>query len=133
MKIHKWFRYISIIQLFIATGVCIFFSSQENITLPNIHKIDLILHFGAYFIYGLSLQVFFIALFYNKSIRRRKYLIFTILIGFLFAISDEIHQYFVPSRSADIYDLIMDWCGISLSLIFFNIVRKNWKSILEKK
>ena len=119
-----FFRFISIFQLFVATGICIYFSSQENIKLPDLQQIDKILHLVAYFIYGLSLQVFLIALFSNKEIKKKKYMILTIIIGFLFAISDEIHQYFVPGRSADIFDLLIDWVGISLSLFFFRIIKK---------
>ena len=132
MEERAWFRIISILQLFIATGICIYFSAQENVRLPDIPRIDKILHFGAYFIYGLSLQVFFIALYHKKEITKRRYITFIIAIGFLFAISDEIHQYFVPGRSADIFDLLVDWCGISLSLICFNIVHKTWKNMVMK-
>lgn len=111
-------------QLFIATGICIYFSAQENIHLPDLNSIDKILHFGAYFIYGLSLQVFFVALFHKKKISNKKYILLTIIVGFLFAISDEIHQYFVPGRTADVLDVLVDWAGISLSLFFIGIIKK---------
>ena len=131
-NVRKWFRFISILQLFIATGICIFYSDQENIHLPTISGIDKILHFGAYFIYGLSLQVFFIALFSMNKISRKKYYLLTIICGFLFAISDEIHQYFVPGRHADILDLLIDWAGISLSLLCFGIIKKVYYFVFHK-
>jgi len=41
-------------------------------------------------------------------------------ISFLYGISDEIHQYFVPNRSSSVYDVIADgigiWAGIWLYL-----------------
>ena len=123
-KKRNGFRFISILQLFIATGICIYFSAQENIQLPAMSGIDKILHFGAYFIYGLSLQVFFIALYSNRGISKKKCILLTITVGFLFAISDEIHQYFVPGRNADTFDLLVDWAGISLSLFCFGIIKK---------
>ncbi len=45
-------------------------------------------------------------------------------VGFsgLYGLSDEIHQFYVPGRSADPYDLIADISGaaISVLLIFFS-------------
>ena len=116
------FRWASILQLFIATGTCIYFSAQENIQLPNVSSVDKILHLIAFFIYGLSLQFFFIALFQKNKTNNKKYAILTIIVGFTFALSDEIHQYFVPGRRADIIDLLVDWLGICLSLLCIKIV-----------
>lgn len=43
----------------------------------------------------------------------------TILIGGIYAISDEIHQFFVPGRSANIGDAIADISGITLVVTFY--------------
>jgi VanZ family protein len=117
------------LQFFVATGICIYCSAQEHIQLPNVQSIDKIFHFFAYFIYGLSLQVFFIALFSKRELNKKKYILLTMIIGFTFAISDEIHQYYVPGRSADILDVLMDWSGISLSLLCFGVVKKVYSYI----
>lgn len=37
-----------------------------------------------------------------------------VLIAFLFGISDEVHQYFVPNRSADVMDVVADVVGATL-------------------
>jgi len=122
----KIFRIICIMQLFVASGICIYYSAQEGIELPDISNFDKLAHLVAYFIYGLSLQVAFIAFFSNsKKIKTNKNIAtLVIVIGFLFALSDEIHQYFVPGRTADIFDLLVDFAGILLSLFFINTVRK---------
>lgn len=44
----------------------------------------------------------------------------SILLGFLYAVSDEIHQYFVPGRACRMFDILVDTLGASLGyLIFF--------------
>ena len=121
---NKIFRIVCIMQLFIASGICIYYSSQENIVLPDIRDFDKLLHLGAYFIYGLSLQVALIAFFLNSKKTDRSIKLLVMLIGFLFALSDEIHQYFVPGRNADILDLLIDFIGVLLSLLLFNTVRR---------
>lgn len=45
------------------------------------------------------------------------------LLGSLYAISDEIHQYFVPGRSADIGDVLADVAGISIILLLLGLIR----------
>jgi VanZ family protein len=123
---NKIFRIICIVQLFVASGICIYYSAQENVELPRISSFDKFVHFGAFFIYGLSLQVALIAFFSNstKIKTNRNIALTVIIIGFLFALSDEIHQYFVPGRTMDMFDLLADMIGILLSLSLLVTVRK---------
>ncbi len=85
---------------------------------------DKIWHFAGYFIYGIAAQIFTIGYFKTKS--QRISIAFAIAFGF--ALSDEIHQYFVPGRSCDLFDLIADCLGIIVSLFFYNFVT----NILQK-
>lgn len=39
-----------------------------------------------------------------------------ILLTWLYALSDEFHQYFVPGRSADWVDVLFDWLGTVLGV-----------------
>lgn len=83
-------------------------------------------HFTEYFILGLLL----INLFKNNN---KRYL-YTIIIGVIYAISDEIHQLFVPGRSCDIKDVMIDTLGLLFSLIIIitykNLTkRNNWAII----
>ncbi len=61
----------------------------------------------------------------------------TILFGGAYAISDEIHQSFVPGRMADMNDVIADVIGIFLVLIIYFLGRqiKRWlnKHLLDKE
>ena len=40
--------------------------------------------------------------------------LFSIFFGVIYAFSDEFHQYFVPGRSADLFDFIADCIGVIL-------------------
>ncbi len=53
----------------------------------------------------------------------------SLIIGILYAISDEIHQLFVPGRSGKVTDVIIDSLGILTGIVFFLIVEKTVKQI----
>ncbi len=55
----------------------------------------------------------------------KKLILIGLIVSVLFAISDEVHQFFVPDRIMDIYDLIADLLGILFSILFFNLILKN--------
>jgi VanZ family protein len=83
---------------------------------------DLVKHTIAYCIFG-----FFIARALNNQTRylklRQKLFLFTFLIGTLYGISDEFHQYFVPGRSSEILDVVADSVGTILGFIVFHFWR----------
>ena len=45
------------------------------------------------------------------------------ILGTLFAVSDEIHQSFVPGREPSVGDLLMDVAGVALVLAAYRLVR----------
>lgn len=51
----------------------------------------------------------------------KKYIIYSVIICFLYSISDEIHQIFVPGRSGEVFDVLIDTCG---SFLGINILYK---------
>lgn len=44
------------------------------------------------------------------------------LFSLIYAVSDEVHQYFVPFRQGKSSDILIDCIGISLSLLFFFVL-----------
>lgn len=42
--------------------------------------------------------------------------------SFLYSISDEIHQFFVPQRACRIYDVFIDFFGIIFGIVLFRIL-----------
>lgn len=59
-----------------------------------------------------------------SNIQLNKSYVYTFIISFTFAISDEIHQSFVPGRNSDIYDLVADTLGILSSLLIYHLIFK---------
>jgi len=56
----------------------------------------------------------------------------------LYAVSDEIHQYFVPGRACMLRDMLIDTCGAScgiaaVSFLIYIIVRKNRNTIHQRR
>ena len=45
--------------------------------------------------------------------------------GTLYAISDELHQYFVPGRSCEVRDMCIDSAGVAVGCIICMIILKN--------
>lgn len=68
----------------------------------------------------------------NFNISKLKLLLVTLFVGLIFAASDEIHQSFVPGRTASIYDFIADAIGILISLLLFEKIKKMLDSIFKK-
>lgn len=92
---------------------------------PVVRKIA---HFSIYTLGGI--------LIYNminkyKLTRKRK-VIYTTIIGALYATSDEIHQLFVPYRSGQISDVLIDTCGIICGIIISIIISTIIKFIKNK-
>lgn len=50
--------------------------------------------------------------------------IYLLTISFFYAFLDEIHQYFVPYRYFDIYDLIIDFVGVILGFLSYLLAKK---------
>jgi len=123
-----WMIFIFIMSSFTATTS----SSQSGFfvnlisNILNIDNIDIIsfiirklAHFTEYFILGLL--VFNMIKCYNKKI------IWAIIICILYAISDEVHQIFIPGRSCQIMDIIIDSLGsiIGIYLLKYKFFIKN--------
>ncbi len=99
----------------------IYFSHQERIEFldNSFYLSDKLLHFVAYFCYGMTIQF---ALINSVNYNEKKFYLLIIIIGSLFGISDEIHQYFIEGRSSDIFDWVADTLGIVSSLLMKNLV-----------
>lgn len=85
-----------------------------------------IAHFTLYFTLGLIVYLLLLSHNVKHSV------ILSIIICFLFGCVDEIHQYFVPGRTARVYDCIVDTLG-SMTSIYLVYFSKKIKSLLTKK
>jgi VanZ family protein len=86
--------------------------------IPDIFFIDKVLHFFGYALLG----VLFFRAYHTLPVKNRPRLIFflSILSATLYGISDEIHQHFVPSRSADAWDMLADMLGSIFGVFIFH-------------
>lgn len=80
-------------------------------------------HFTIYTILGLLVGL----LLKEYNIETKKVIIYGILICMCYAISDEIHQTFVPGRSCEIKDVLIDTCGSTIGICLSRIRGKNNK------
>lgn len=86
-------------------------------------------HFSIYALLGLLLS------WPVSTIMDRRYVFaHSLLIAGLYAVSDEIHQYFVPGRSCEIRDMVIDFSGAVLGCAAYLLIRKIiQKNYLEKE
>lgn len=103
----------------------------HNIAEKINHYIRKLAHFSAYLVLGVLVYNLLLCYFTNK-----KSLILSLIICLLYAISDEIHQMFVPGRAGQIRDVLIDFSGIltgTLILYLFSRIKmKSKKDIVEK-
>ena len=90
--------------------------------LPNLGISDKIEHFSAFFILSTLLNL--ALLFQRKSKLFFRYAaLLTIIICLLYGAVDEIHQLFIPGRSADIRDWLADSTGVFLGVFLLNLIK----------
>lgn len=109
-------------------------SKERELTLNKIeHVIRKIAHFSIYTLVGILMM----ALMSTYDISKNKQILVSILVGIIYATSDEIHQYFIPGRSAMVTDVLIDTAGVCLGVlivlislqIYIKIYKKRQKSI----
>ncbi|HFE63989.1 MAG TPA: hypothetical protein ENK14_06170 [Caldithrix sp.] len=79
---------------------------------------DKLNHFIFYGIFGIFLAR---AFFYQDKMgwARRHWQFAAVLFGVLYGISDEFHQYFVPGRCVEFWDVVADGLGASFGVMLF--------------
>ena len=90
----------------------------------NINYVDNILremmHFIEYFIFGILLINCF------NQYKIDKKITISIMISFIYIVSDEIHQIFVPGRAFEYLDIGLDLSGAILGIFIFNAIYKKY-------
>lgn len=95
---------------------CTFIVIQSHlpapVELPEVSHLDKLLHFGAYGV----MAVLFYRTYLAGWPRARKWTLLWVsaVSAALFGLSDEIHQFFVPDRTADPLDFLADTLGAVL-------------------
>lgn len=87
--------------------------SSENTISFIVRKLA---HFSIYFLGGILIYNFI-----NTFLINKKYIIiFSIILGVVYACTDELHQLFIDGRSAQMMDVFIDSCGLALAIITRN-------------
>lgn len=93
---------------------------------------DKLLHFGAY---GLLSVFLYLQLFFQTkySLLNNYPALFTVIIASLYGFMDEIHQMFVPGRSAEFLDWMADFSGSVLAVLITEFLLKKFQEIEKIK
>ena len=128
MKIWKFY-----LPPFLWAGLIFLNSSRPHLSIPKFgffQNIDKIAHFGVYFILG-YLIIRAISSGDWQKVNWKKSLV-VILMGALYGLSDEIHQTFVPGRTADIADWIADFLGVVSGHFFYSWFNSKIRGVAAK-
>ena len=85
--------------------------------IPDVRFMDKMLHFGAYALLG----ILFFRAYETLPLRDNKKLLIllSIVSAILYGISDEVHQYYVPSRHGDILDGVANAIGSIIGVVLY--------------
>lgn len=113
--------------------VAIFYmSSKQNLSVSQTYTVNFIfmksVHLGIYALLNFLLFRFFYFL-YGKN-NTDKALFLSVFASIIYAISDEIHQSFVPTRTGTIRDIMIDTIGIVLCFQYTKNSLKKLKFLL---
>jgi VanZ family protein len=102
--------------------VIFYFSSRPRFGITHQFIFDFIILKTLHMIeYGILYFLIFRALHQTSQLSLTKKFLYSFFLAFLYAVSDEIHQSFIPSREAKIGDIIIDTIGISFAYYFIKI------------
>ena len=105
-------------------------SKERELTLNKIeHVIRKIAHFSIFTLVGILMM----ALMSTYDISKSKQILVSILVGILYASSDELHQYFVPERTALFADVLIDTAGVCLGVLIVLMVLQIYIKIRKKR
>jgi len=109
----------------IKTVVSVFYRNISNSELEEIVSIyetfiRKTAHLIIYLILGILTYIFVIEFMDNY----KKAYLFSLLFCLLYAISDELHQYFIPGRSNEIRDVLIDCLGSTIGISIIYTIQK---------
>lgn len=123
-----------LIPVSLVMGILFFLSHQpgDSLKLPDFWQADKLLHSVAYGVLGIS-AMFSLDPELRRN-RRRICGVIVVVFCFVYGISDEFHQSFIPGRSAGFPDVAADTVGGILAVIFwYNVVERAGNRLAEPK
>ena len=114
MKIMRDNRVLPWISVVVWMGLIFFLSAQPklpDLTRGRFEMQDVAGHFLVYAVLALLLA------WALRTWRVRRFWLWALVIAILYGVSDEGHQYFVPNRHPDVFDLLTDAAGAGVALL----------------
>lgn len=109
----------------VGIAVLIFVQSSQPALVdePPIYlwNVDKLLHFTAWLVLSATIRLSLSPLVRNNPSQRLLWIIVAIMLAVSYGAIDEIHQSFVPSRTADLLDLLADSAGSVVGVIMADI------------
>lgn len=89
---------------------------QEELISKYSYPIRKMAHFTIYFILGILVFMFL-----NQYIENKTIIIYSLLICFIYACTDEFHQYFIVGRYCSFMDVLIDSTGSLMAILLSSI------------
>jgi VanZ family protein len=128
-SVQTWRRWVFYFFPLLAYAALIFYGSNQSQWLfepPEFFSSDKVYHLLEYGIFGLLLARIIGEYDFFTSFQKK--VIWVLVISFLYGLSDEFHQWFIPGRSATLGDILADSLGGGISgFIFFKFKRKGFR------
>ena len=98
-----------------------------------VEKAQPIIRKGAHLSIYTLVGIFIMSFISTYKIHLKYKFLISILVGLVYASSDEIHQSFIPGRTASIIDVGIDTAGVFLGIILVLIIISVYKALTEKQ
>ena len=96
--------------------------SDEEILEKFVKPVRKLAHFTIYLILGVLVYI------YIDEYSIKNIILISLLVCFLYSISDEVHQIFIEGRSGKVFDVLIDTLGSFTGIIIINKILKLFKS-----
>ena len=129
LKFFEKSRWLSILITLIIAGIIFYLSD-----LTSLPKIGPVFYSIAYHmvIFSLFTLFLFISIKSSKKIKAWQ-IIIVLIIAIIYAVLDEVHQYFVPGRHAGLQDVLYDLVGILFIVFSYSLKSSGKHGRLEEK
>lgn len=97
---------------------------QENELVESLQgPVRKMAHFSVYALGGIISYM----LFSQYEISNKKRIVYSLLLCMIYAITDECHQYFVPGRSCELRDILIDSSGALLGIFITHVIKLQFR------
>ncbi|MFN3741704.1 MAG: VanZ family protein [Anaerolineales bacterium] len=123
--------YLNWLATFLWMGVIFFLSSRPADELPFFGLYDLLVKKSGHLVGYAILGWLFSHSWESLKIDLKWAQALALLFSLLYAITDELHQSFVPGRHASVIDVLIDTIGIAVGVSAFGLLRHKWQGMSD--